>query len=65
MWSWSLGVDRERVAVLEAALRALGGTRGLVRARLLANLAVELMFVDRRRRWALSDEALDGGAPPR
>ncbi|HZI37510.1 MAG TPA: AAA family ATPase, partial [Acidimicrobiia bacterium] len=58
MWTMSLGVDRERVAALEAALRAWEGHEDLVRARLLANLAVELMFVDRQRRWALSDEAL-------
>ena len=64
MWSWSLGVDRERVAALEAALRAWEGHEHLVRARLLANLAVELMFVDRQRRWALSDEALARGPPP-
>jgi class 3 adenylate cyclase/tetratricopeptide (TPR) repeat protein len=58
MWTMSLGVDRERVAALEAALRAWEGREDLVRARLLANLSVELMFVDRQRRWALSDEAL-------
>ncbi|HKN90605.1 MAG TPA: AAA family ATPase, partial [Acidimicrobiia bacterium] len=58
MWSMSLGVDRERVAALEAALQAREGREDLVRARLLANLAVELMFADRQRRWALSDEAL-------
>ena len=58
MWTISLGVDRERVAALEAALQAWEGREDLVRARLLANLAVELMFVDRKRRWALSDEAL-------
>jgi len=58
MWTMSLGVDRERVAALEAALRVSEGREDLVRARLLANLAVELMFVDRQRRWALSDEAL-------
>jgi class 3 adenylate cyclase len=58
MWTMSLGVDRERVAVLEAALQATEGREDIVRARLLANLAVELMFVDRQRRWALSDEAL-------
>jgi len=58
MWTMSLGVDRERVAALEAALRASEGHEDLVRARLLANLAVELMFVDRQRRWELSDEAL-------
>jgi hypothetical protein len=58
MWTMSLGVDRERVAALEAALQATEGREDLVRARLLANLAVELMFVDRQRRWALSDEAL-------
>jgi tetratricopeptide (TPR) repeat protein len=58
MWTRSLGVDQERVAALEAALRAWGGREDVVRARLLANLAVELMFADRQRRWALSDEAL-------
>ena len=59
MWSISLGVDRERVAALQAALQAREGREDLVRARLLANLAVELMFSgDRDRRWALSDEAL-------
>jgi class 3 adenylate cyclase/tetratricopeptide (TPR) repeat protein len=58
MWTMSLGVDRERVAALEAALQAWEGREDLVRARLLANLAVELMFTDRQRRWALSDEAL-------
>jgi hypothetical protein len=58
MWTMSLGVDRERVAALEAALQAWEGREDLVRARLLANLAVELMFADRQRRWALSDEAL-------
>ena len=58
LWTMSLGVDRERVAALEAALRGWEGREDLVRARLLANLAVELMFVDRPRRLALSDEAL-------
>jgi tetratricopeptide (TPR) repeat protein len=58
MWTMSLGVDRQRVAALEAALQAWEGREDLVRARLLANLAVELMFADRQRRWALSDEAL-------
>ncbi|MGH9036530.1 MAG: hypothetical protein ACRD0O_12275, partial [Acidimicrobiia bacterium] len=59
LWTMSLGVDRERVAALEAALKAREGRDDLVRARLLANLAVELMFdADRHRRLALSDEAL-------
>jgi class 3 adenylate cyclase/tetratricopeptide (TPR) repeat protein len=58
LWSFSLGVDRERVAALEAALQAWEGREDLIRARLLANLAVELMFDDRQRRLALSDEAL-------
>ncbi len=59
LWDRSLSVDTERVAVLEAALRARGGQEDLMRARLLAVLAAELMFtadLDRRRR--LSDEAL-------
>jgi class 3 adenylate cyclase/tetratricopeptide (TPR) repeat protein len=59
LWTMSLFVDRERVAALEAAAKAREGREDLVRAQLLANLAVELMFdPDRDRRWALSDEAL-------
>ncbi len=51
-------VDHERVAVLEAALEALGGG-GAIQARLLATLALELTFTgDRERCRRLSDEAL-------
>jgi class 3 adenylate cyclase/tetratricopeptide (TPR) repeat protein len=58
-FSLSGSVDAERVAVLEAALDATGLAEAPLRARLLANLAVELHFVgDSSRRRALSDEAL-------
>jgi class 3 adenylate cyclase/tetratricopeptide (TPR) repeat protein len=52
-------VDTERIAVLQAALDALGEADGAARARLLANLALELAYsgdLDRRR--PLSAEAL-------
>ncbi|MGQ0434367.1 MAG: AAA family ATPase [Microthrixaceae bacterium] len=52
-------VDDDRVAVLEAALDAVGAADTTVRARLLATLAAELAFeVDDTRRRALSDEAV-------
>jgi tetratricopeptide (TPR) repeat protein len=55
----SMGVeDTERVAVLEAAIEALGPVDSPARARLLATLAVELVFSDRQRAVALADEAL-------
>ncbi|HEV8626960.1 MAG TPA: AAA family ATPase [Acidimicrobiia bacterium] len=58
MTSFAL-VDRERVAVLEAALQALGDDPGAVRARLLATLALELTFTGEPSRCRLlSDEAL-------
>jgi tetratricopeptide (TPR) repeat protein len=52
-------LDDERVAVLEAALEAVGTQDDHQRARLLALLAAELAFTGRRReRTRLSDEAL-------
>ncbi|HKY77124.1 MAG TPA: AAA family ATPase [Acidimicrobiia bacterium] len=52
-------LDTERVAVLEAALEALGAVDSPTRARLLATLAGELLWAgDRNRRLALADEAL-------
>jgi class 3 adenylate cyclase/tetratricopeptide (TPR) repeat protein len=52
-------LDSERVAVLEAAIEALGTVDSPTRARLLATLAGELIWAgDRRRRLALADEAL-------
>jgi DNA-binding SARP family transcriptional activator/class 3 adenylate cyclase/tetratricopeptide (TPR) repeat protein len=58
-WSATSSVDDERVAVLEAALRASEPGDSPLRARLLANLASELQFSkERGRRRALSDEAL-------
>ena len=52
-------VDAERVAVLRAALEALGDGDSAERARLLSRLAAELTFAgDWAQRRALSDEAL-------
>jgi DNA-binding SARP family transcriptional activator len=52
-------VDHDRIAVLEAALEAVGDADSLWRAQLLATLASELTFaVDVSRRRELSDEAL-------
>jgi DNA-binding SARP family transcriptional activator/tetratricopeptide (TPR) repeat protein len=58
-WSATYSVDNERVSALEAALAALPPQDGLLRACVLANLAVELVYAGdaegvRRR----SDEAL-------
>jgi len=50
--------DAERVAMLEAALDAVGQHDSPSRARLLAALASELEFDDATRRRALTDEAL-------
>jgi tetratricopeptide (TPR) repeat protein len=59
LYSAALEVDSERVAVLETALAAVDEHDLPVRTRLLANLGLELAWVgDRRRRVALSDEAL-------
>ena len=59
-WASQAGaVDRERVALLEAALAAAGSGRTATRARLLSVLAAELAFSDDlERRRALCDEAL-------
>jgi predicted ATPase/class 3 adenylate cyclase len=52
-------LDHERVAALEAALQAVGEVVTPIRARLLANLAIELVYAGQReRRVAYSDEAL-------
>jgi class 3 adenylate cyclase/tetratricopeptide (TPR) repeat protein len=52
-------LDAERVGVLEAALDGIGFEETARRARLLANLGVELVSSgDRPRRVALSDEAV-------
>ena len=57
MHSSSRGVDTERVAVLEQALRALPDTDSTVRARLLATLTSEL-WVSPDPAYRLADEAL-------
>jgi len=58
--SASATVDQERVRVLERALRAVGSEDNAVTARLLAALALELVFAaDRDRRAQLADQALD------
>jgi class 3 adenylate cyclase/tetratricopeptide (TPR) repeat protein len=57
--AWNV-VDADKVAALESALRAVGSADSPARARLLATLALELVF-DRQaeeRRRAMSDEAL-------
>lgn len=59
LWSVAGDVDFERVAVLERALEAVGDGDSPTRARLLANLALELIWAgERERRFRLSDEAL-------
>ena len=59
LWSSVGFVDRDRVAVLESALQAIGDGDSAARARMLANLALELIWADEReRRVRLSDEAL-------
>ncbi len=59
-WASAAGaVDLERVAVLEAAVTAVGPDDSPARARLLSTLAAELSYSgDWQRRLALSDEAL-------
>ncbi|MGH9009651.1 MAG: ATP-binding protein, partial [Acidimicrobiia bacterium] len=58
-WSALGTINHERVAALEAALRAAGEAPKAVRARLLATLGMELVFTpDRARRLRLSDESL-------
>jgi hypothetical protein len=52
-------VDHERVAVLEAALRAVGSDESDERARLLATLGCELIYESfRDRAWPLMSEAI-------
>ena len=52
-------VDEDRAAMLEAAVEAQGPGESTVRARLLANLAVELVYAkERDRRYTLSADAL-------
>lgn len=61
-FSLILAVDHERVAVLEAALQAVGERQPAQRAQLLGLLAAEIVYVpqnDGRQRRELSDEAID------
>jgi hypothetical protein len=59
IWNAVLQVDAERVEMLEAAIAVVGQEDPSVRARLLANLGLELAWdADPRRRLALSEEAL-------
>jgi predicted ATPase/class 3 adenylate cyclase/DNA-binding SARP family transcriptional activator len=59
MYSSAFSIDTARVAVLEAAIDAMSREDPALRARLLANLGLELCWeADPRRRMALSDEAL-------
>jgi tetratricopeptide (TPR) repeat protein len=57
--AWNI-VDVDKVAALEAALEAVGSADSPLRARLLATLALELVFDANApdRRVAMSDEAL-------
>ncbi len=59
-WASAAGrVDTSRIAVLEAAISAVGAGDSAARARLLATFAAELTWDgDWRRRRSLSDEAL-------
>jgi class 3 adenylate cyclase len=58
MFSSTGAVDHDRVEALRAALDLIGTVDGLVRARLLANLSVELGFTgDHEEQDRLSDEA--------
>ncbi|HEX6402623.1 MAG TPA: AAA family ATPase [Pseudonocardiaceae bacterium] len=59
IYSAAFQVDDARVEVLERALAAIGEDDAALRARLLANLGMELAWQpDPGRRFALSDEAL-------
>jgi DNA-binding SARP family transcriptional activator len=54
-----VGLDEQRVALLEEALAALGGEEPALRARLLARLAIALYYAPRRdRSGPLSAEAV-------
>ena len=58
-WSIAGQTDTDRIAMIEAALAAVGDCDSADRARLLAVLSVELMFTgEDERRDMLSDEAL-------
>lgn len=58
-WSMAGSVDEERVAVLEAALDALGDQDDALRARVSAFLSVELMFAGQdERKLATAAEAV-------
>jgi len=59
LFSSSQGIDHDRVAMLEAALDALDAPASATRARLLAQLAVELIAGDdSRKRFELADQAV-------
>ncbi|MGH9035097.1 MAG: ATP-binding protein, partial [Acidimicrobiia bacterium] len=59
IYSTVFAIDTARVSVLEAAIDAVGADDLALRARLLANLGLELCWdEDPRRRLTLSDEAL-------
>ena len=59
IYSTSFAIDTARVEVIEAAIERVGSDDMALRARLLANLGLELTWErDARRRIALSDEAV-------
>ena len=57
-WSAAGQVDSDRVAVLEAALGAVGPADRSERARLMATLASELAFSDDPRRFDMALESV-------
>ncbi|MGH9002820.1 MAG: ATP-binding protein, partial [Acidimicrobiia bacterium] len=58
-WTYTMGVDAEKVAALESALDAYPPGDSPVRARLLANLGTELVFAGQGdRHVALTQEAV-------
>ncbi len=59
-WSVLGRVDKARLALLEEALGGLGAEHGILRARLLARLALELYYSgEPERRLALSEQAVE------
>src|SRR5205085_12140404 len=57
-WSEIGVIDHDAIALIEEALQLLGEEDSLVRARLLARLAIAIYFVDADRREQLAREAV-------
>ncbi|MCA1845005.1 MAG: hypothetical protein LC792_17790, partial [Actinobacteria bacterium] len=56
-WTYTMGVDTEKIAVLESALTAFPAGDNPVRARLLANIGQELVFAGKGNRHLVLTEA--------